>query len=95
MNTRSMTVVDESHTAAGKTLQDMCNLLDTEIAEYIKILGQVTSEAAKAGLTTTRYQGYAEIVSGLQGQLGRLGDMLNATTTNFVSEIDAADSYLY
>lgn len=95
MNTRSMTVVDEAHTAAGKTLQDMCTLLDTEIAEYIKILGQVTSDAAKAGLTTTRYQEYAGLVSGLHGQLGRLGDMLNAAATNFVSDIDAADSYLY
>lgn len=95
MNTRSMTVVDESHTAAGKTLQDICNLLDREIGEYIKILGQVTSDAARAGLTTTRYQEYASLVSGLQGQLGRLGNVLNATATNFVSDIDAADSYLY
>ncbi len=95
MKTRGMTIVDEFHTAAGETLQKMCNLLDTEIAEYIKILNQVTTEAAKAGHTTTRYQEYASLASGLQGQLGRLGDMLNATATNFVSEIDAADSYLY
>lgn len=95
MNTRSMTVVDEFHTSAGKTLQDMCDLLDTEIAEYIKILNRVTTEAAKAGHTTTRYQDYASLVSGLQGQLGRLGDMLNATATNYVSMIDDADSYLY
>ena len=95
MNTRSMTVVDESHAAAGKTLQDMCNLLDTEIAEYIKILNRVTTEAAKAGHTTTRYQEYAGLVTGLKGQLERLGTMLNSTATNFVADINAADSYLY
>ena len=95
MRTRSMTVVDEVHTAAGKTLQEMCNLLDKEIATYIKILNQVTSEAAKEGLTTTRYQEYASLVSGLKGQLGRLGNMLNTTTTDFTAQIDAADSYLY
>ena len=95
MNTRSMTVVDEFHTAAGKTLQDMCNLLDTEIATYIRILNQVTTDAAKAGHTTTRYQEYASLVSALQGQLGRLGTMLNLTATDFVSVIDTADSYLY
>lgn len=95
MNTRSMTVVDDSHTAAGKTLQEMCNLLEDEIRIYIKILNQVTTEAAKAGHTTTRYQEYAGIVSGLQGQIRRLGDMLNATATNYVSMIDDADSYLY
>lgn len=95
MNTRSMTVVDEAHSAAAKTLQDMCNLLDTEITEYIRILNRVTTEAAKAGHTTTRYQEYAGIVSGLQGQLGRLGDMLSVTATNFVADIDSADSYLY
>lgn len=95
MHTRSVTVVDEAHTAAGKTLQDMCNLLDKEITAYVKILNQVTAEAAKAGHTTTRYQEYASLVTGLQGQLGRLGEMLNATATNYVSMIDDADSYLY
>ena len=95
MNTRSMTVVDEAHSDAAKTLQDMCNQLDTEITEYIGILNRVTTEAAKAGHTTTRYQEYAGIVSGLQGQLGRLGNMLSVTATNFVADIDSADSYLY
>lgn len=95
MRTRSMTVVDEVHTAAGKTLQEMCNLLDKEITTYVSILNQVTTEAAKEGLTTARYEEYASLVSGLRGQLGRLGNMLNATTTDFVAQIDAADSYLY
>lgn len=90
-----MTIADEFHTVTGKTLQDMCNLLDTELINYVKILNQITTEAAKAGLTTSRYQDYAGIVSGLRGQLERLGTMLNATATNFVSDIDAADSYLY
>jgi len=95
MKTKSMTVVDESHTTAGKTLQEMCNLLEEEIAEYIKILNRVTTEAAKAGHTTTRYQEYEGLISGLRGQLRRLGTMLNTTASNFVSDIDAADSYLY
>ena len=95
MNTRSMTVVDEFHTAAGETLQEMCNYLDEKIAQYVKILNQVTTEAAKAGHTTTRYQEYTGFVSGIQGQLGRLGTMLNSTTTQFVADINDADSYLY
>lgn len=95
MNTLSRTVVDDVHTAAGKTLQEMCMLLETGISEYAKILGQVTSEAAKAGQTTVRYQEYASMISGLKGQLWRLGNMLNATTTNFITEIDTVDSYLY
>lgn len=95
MNTRGMIVVDEAHSAAGKTLQEMCNLLDKEIATYINILNRVTTEAAKAGHTTTRYQEYAGLVTGLKGQLERLGTMLNSTATNFVADIDAADSYLY
>jgi len=95
MNTRGMIVVDEAHSAAGKTLQEMCNLLDKEIATYINILNRVTTEAAKAGHTTTRYQEYAGLVTGLKGQLERLGTMLNSTATNFVADINAADSYLY
>ena len=95
MNTRGMIVVDEAHSAAGKTLQEMCNLLDKEIATYINILNRVTTEAAKAGNTTTRYQEYAGLVTGLKGQLERLGTMLNSTATNFVADINAADSYLY
>lgn len=95
MRTKDRIVVDEVHTAAGKTLQGMCDLLEEEIGTYIKILNQVTTEAAKAGHTTTRYQEYAEIISGLQGQLSRLGTMLNTTANNFVSDIDTADSYLY
>lgn len=95
MNTRGMIVVDEAHSAAGKTLQEMCNLLDKEIATYINILNRVTTEAAKAGHTTTRYQEYAGLVTGLKGQLERLGTMLNSTATNFVTDINAADSYLY
>lgn len=95
MKTRSMIVVDETHTAAGKTLQELCNLLDEGIAEYIKILNQVTTEAAKAGHTTTRYQQYVGVISGLKGQLSRVGTVLNTTATGFVSDIDAADRYLY
>ena len=90
-----MTIEDEFHTAAGKSLQDLCNLLNAEISNYVKILNRITTEVAKAGLTTSRYQDYASIVLGLQGQLERLGTMLNATSTNFISDIDAADSYLY
>lgn len=95
MNTRSMTVVDETHTAAASTLREMCNLLDKEVGVYINILNRVTTEAAKAGHTTTRYEEYSGLVSGLKGQLGRLGDMLNATSNEYVSAIDKADSYLY
>lgn len=88
-------VVDEVHTAAGKTLQEMCDFLDEKIAQYIKILDQVTTEAAKAGHTTARYQEYAGLVSGLQGQLGRMGMVLNSVTAQYVSDIDDADRYLY
>lgn len=95
MRTRSMTVVDETHTAAGKTLQEMCDLLDQEISVYINILNQVTADAAKEGRTTTRYQEYAGLVSGLRGQLARVGTVLNTTATEFVAQIDKADSYLY
>ena len=93
--TRPMTVVDETHAANGKTLQEMCNFLEEEIAQYIKILNLVTTEAAKKGITTERFQGYISIASGLKGQLERLGNLLNITTTNFVEMIDKADSYLY
>ena len=95
MTSMNRIVVDDAHAAAGETLQKMCNLLETGIGTYIKILNQVTTEAAKAGVTTERYEGYAGMVSGLQGQLGRLGDMLSLTATNFVADINAADSYLY
>ena len=95
MKTRSMTVVDETHTAAGKTLQEMCNLLDQEITVYINILNQVTTDAAKEGCTTTRYQEYVSLVSGLREQLATVGTVLNSTATEFVTQIDKADSYLY
>lgn len=92
---RGFTVVDDAHTAMGSTLQKMCNLVDEAIVEYTSILNQVTAEAAKAGITTTRYEGYASVISGLKGQFVRLGNTLNATATEFVSEIDSADRYLY
>lgn len=95
MKTRSFTVVDDAHTAMGETLQEMCNKVDEAIGEYTSILNQVTTEAAKAGITTARYEGYASVISGLKGQFVRLGDTLDSTATNFVSEIDSADGYLY
>ena len=95
MPTIDMMVIDEVHTASGEKLQEMCDFLDERISQYIKILNQVTTEAAKAGHTNTRYQEYAGIISGLQGQLGRLGTMLKTTTTQYVADINDADSYLY
>lgn len=95
LETRPMILVDKIHTANAKTLQDMCNLLEKELAAYIKILNLLTDEAAKKGITTERYQGYISIATGLKGQFDRLGDMLNLTITNFVEMIDEADSYLY
>lgn len=95
MKTRSMTVVDDAHTAAAKTLQDMCSLLNDGIDAYIKVLNQVTTEAAKEGNTTQRYQEYADLITSLKGQLARVGNLLNATATDYVSKIDTADSYLY
>ena len=94
-DTRSMMVVDEAHIATGKTLQEMCLLLDQGITLYIKALDDVTNEAAKKGITTERYQEYRSIVSGLKGQLERAGTVLNTTATDFVTAIDKADSYLY
>ena len=88
-------VVDEVHTAAGEDLQEMCDFLEDKITQYVKILNQVTTEAAKAGHTTTRYQEYVSIVSSLRGQFGRLGEMLKTTTTQYVADIDDADRYLY
>ena len=93
--TRNMVVVDEAHIAAGKTLQEMCLLLDQGIEQYINILDDVTNEAAREGITTERYQEYRSMVSGLKGQLERVGTVLNTTATDFVTMIDKADSYLY
>ena len=93
--TRNMVVVDEAHIATGKTLQEMCLLLDQGIEQYIKILDDVTNEAAKEGITTKRYQEYRSMVFGLKGQLERVGTVLNTTAADFVTMIDKADSYLY
>ena len=95
MNTRSFTVVDESHTASGSSLQQLCDHVENAIAEYIKILNTVTTEAAKAGQTTRRYEAYAAMISGIQGNFSRLGSTLSQAAENYVSEIDAADGYLY
>lgn len=95
MSAYDLIVVDEAHTVAGPTLHELCNMLDKEISQYIKILEQITADAAKAGRTTTRYQEYAGLVSGLQGQLANVGKTLNSIATEFVAQIDKADSYLY
>lgn len=95
MKTRSFTVVDDAHTAMGETLQEMCNQVDKAITEYISILNQITAEAAKAGITTARYKGYANAISGLKEQFVMLGNALNSAATEFVYEINSADSYLY
>lgn len=95
MSSGYLVVVDEVHTAAGTDLQELCELLDQGISEYVKILNQITAEAAKEGRMHTHYQEYAGIVSGLQGQLARVGNTLKATATDFVGEIDKTDGYLY
>ena len=95
MNTRSFTVVDDAHTAMGQTLQEMCSQIVAAITEYTSILSQVTTEAAKRGHTTERYQEYASVISGLKGEFTRLGNTLSSVATEFVSEIDTADRYLY
>ena len=92
---RDFIVVDEAHLAAAETLQKMCLFLDKEISTYIRILQQVTEDAAKEGYTEARYKEYASLISSLRGQLDRVGTVLNLTTTHFVNQIDHADSYLY
>ena len=95
MSEEYLIVVDETHVEAGKRLQEMCDLLDAGVEEYIRILNTVITEAAKEGKTTTRYQQYVSIISGLKGQLGRVGNMLNMTASAFPNDIDTADGHLY
>ena len=95
MTSRDCIIVDEAHTAAAETLKGLCDKLENGITEYISILNSVTAEAAKEGMTTERYEGYQGMVSGLEGEFERLGNMLNLTATEFVSDVDDADSYLY
>lgn len=95
MNSRSFVVVDEAHTSAASALQKMCDQIDEAITEYINILNAVTSEAAKAGHTTERYEAYAGLISGLKGQFATMGNTLSAASKAFVEDIDTADDYLY
>ena len=95
MNTRSFTVVDESHTAAGSSLQSLCTQIEEAIQRYTNILDSVTTEAAKAGHTTERYKSYVAMISELSTNFARLGKTLNQAANNYVAEINDADNYLY
>lgn len=95
MNTRGFTVVDESHTAAGSSLQQLCSQVETAIGEYVQILDEVTTEATIAGQTTERYKAYAAMISKIEGNFTRLGRTLSQAAENYVAEIDEADGYLY
>ena len=95
MKTMSRIVDDDNIAEIGNVLQKMGETLNDAICKYCSILSSVTSSAIKSGKTTDAINALKDQAEALKNHFSLLGECSERGASNFVSDIDKADRYLY
>lgn len=86
---------DDYVTQMGTFISTGLSDLDTAYQEYITIMNNIKAEALMEGTTAGALEtfiGYAEY---LQEKMKELGETANTLCTDYISDVDEIDGYLF
>lgn len=83
-------IIAEAESLAGKT-----TMFELQLANLVRTLDNVVNTAIMEGNTSDNLAAFVEEVRGLQEEAGDIVEQLKATTANYVTSMDEADSYVY
>lgn len=91
----NLMVDDEYCQNMGNYLQKKGCELDRIVTEYINILQEINNTAIMNGETAEVLSQYIECCRKLEGKITYLSNVANQTVTQFLSDVDTADDYLF
>ena len=88
-------VHDEEFENLAKKYEELSKLMSTRIDTYISILEKVSTDAVIEGYTHDNIETYYNNVCTIQGLLNSIMSKMQAYCTNYIQDIDDADSEYY
>ena len=94
-NPEDLIVFDGEYQYASRELKKYGKELKIFVEKYVSIVTYITENAIKDPRISSRLLRIVEKAKALEPQIDALTTSAAAECTNFVSEIDAADQFLY
>ena len=88
-------VNDDACQEAGLEYKEISNSFTNYLNTYSSILQRVLEQGILSGKVYNNLEKFFESVETLKDQLGDLADTANKSSSNFIEDMDKADSYLY
>ena len=88
-------VNDDACQEAGVEYKEISDKFTNYLNTYSSILQRVLEQGTPSGKVHNNLEKFFESVETLKDQLGDLADTANKSSSNFIEDMDKADSYLY
>lgn len=91
----SMVVDDSGYTTASQYFQRQGTRYEDALKSYVEILNLISQEGIITGDTADALRQFASFAAELQGPIGEVMTDVAKKCTQYVSDVDTADQYLY
>ncbi|MDD6795979.1 MAG: hypothetical protein PUE01_11325 [Clostridiaceae bacterium] len=91
----NLIVNDDDFSSMAEHYNDIADKFTGYLNTYSDSLQKILSEGIKAGKVHNNLQSFSAEVNNLKDQINSLATDASSAVTDFLSEIDTADSYLY
>lgn len=91
----NLVVDDEGYVSAKKYFETQGERYEAATEAFVEILNYISTEGIITGDTADALRAFASYASELKGKIGETMSNAASECTGFVSDIDAADQYLY
>ena len=88
-------VNDDACQEAGVEYKEISDKFTNYLNTYSSILQRVLEQGIPSGKVHNNLEKFFKSVETLKDQLGDLADTANKCSSNFIEDMDKADSYLY
>ncbi len=92
---RDVVIYDNELKTAASKIHNYCEDLADLISKYMASLQYVTEHAIQDALIAEKLNGLAERVHQIQAPLEEVADQVKEMVNSYISEVDAADQFLF
>ena len=89
-------IIDDDYCKnVGEILSKQGQHMDEVVAEYISILQTIKDTGIKSGEVSDALSAYISYAQKMEKQFGSLSETIKTQISNFLSQIDRADQYIF
>ena len=92
---KGIVIYDAQYNDAGKKVTEYANELSEMIMDYCTCLKKITETAIQDVRISNRLAGLAERMIALQEPLSNVAETASKASGQYITDIDAADQFLY